>query len=189
VGLGVGTLAAYAQPGDSVRFYEINPEARRMAQTYFTYLNDCPAPHPVVMGDARLSLEREPPQDFDLLVLDAFSGHAVPAHLLTREAMAIYRRHLKPDGVVVFNVTIQFLDLQAVVQKLAEQSGLQSMLVRHDGNRDRKTFSSRWMLLTRDAGLHATIPAAQVVPPSAGEGFYLWTDSYTNILPIMRIRR
>jgi hypothetical protein len=186
VGLGVGTLTAYARPGDVLRFYEINPEARRMAETYFTYLRDCQAPHAIVMGDARLSLEREEPQQFDLLVMDAFTGHAVPVHLLTREAGQIYLRHLKPDGVLAFNITSQFLDFQPVLQKLGENFGLKSVIVRNDGDPDRLAMGSRWMLLSRDEALYQTIPAAQVVSPSPGHEISLWTDSYNDLFSILK---
>jgi spermidine synthase len=96
VGLGVGTIAALARPGDMLRFYEIDPDVLKIAQSSFTYLADAPAKIDVVLGDARLSLEREPPQQFDLLVLDAFSSDAIPIHLLTKEAFAIYRKHVNP---------------------------------------------------------------------------------------------
>src|SRR6185295_3385209 len=101
VGLGVGTIAAYGKSrGQTFRFYDINPDVPRLAERHFTYLKDCPARVEIVLGDARLSLEREAPQGFHVLALDAFSGHTVPAHLLTVEAMRIYKRHVREDGIV-----------------------------------------------------------------------------------------
>jgi len=105
VGLGAGTVAAYAQAGDYVRMYEINPEVKRLATTRFTYLSNCLGRVEVVLGDARLSLEREPPQEFDLLVLDAFSSDAIPVHLLTREAFGLYERHLRPGGMIAAHIS------------------------------------------------------------------------------------
>jgi hypothetical protein len=187
VGLGVGTLAAYAQPGDTFRFYEINPAVRGMAETHFTYLKDCHAPVEIVMGDARISLEREAPQGYDVLVLDAFSGHAIPAHLLTREAMAIYLRHLKPDGALLFHVTNEFLDLQAVVQKLGEEFGLESLLAQNTGDSERLTMGSRWMVLSRDTRVFSSIPAAQVLPNLAARSdIPLWTDSFNDLFRIIK---
>ena len=123
VGLGVGTIATYARPGDTLRFYEINPDVIRIAREHFSFLADCQGECDVVLGDARLSLEKESPQHFDLLVLDAFSGDAVPAHLLTREAFEIYRRHLQPDGMIAVHISNRYLDLRPVLAGLAEQFG------------------------------------------------------------------
>ena len=112
VGLGAGTLAAYAKmPGQRITFYEISPEVEKIARTYFTFLKDCAGKADVVLGDARLSLDRAEPQKFDVLVLDAFSGDAPPAHLLTREAFAIYQRHMSPDGIIAVHITNRYVDL------------------------------------------------------------------------------
>ena len=125
VGLGVGTIATYARPG--TRFPLLRTQsrrARRSAQKHFSFLADCQGRHEVVLGDARLSLEREEsPQNFDLLVLDAFSGDAVPAHLLTAEAFEIYQRHLQPDGIMAVHISNRYLDLSPVLAGLAEQFG------------------------------------------------------------------
>src|SRR5207248_4464004 len=100
VGLGGGTLAAYGRAGDTYRFYEIDPNVIRLAREHFTYLADCPATTDVILGDGRLSLEHEQPQNYDLIALDAFSGDIVPVHLLTAEAFDLYQRHLRPGGVI-----------------------------------------------------------------------------------------
>ena len=124
VGLGVGTIATYARPGDTIRFYEINADVKRIAGGHFQLLARLPWPaRHFVLGDARLSLEQESPQNFDVLVLDAFSGDAMPAHLLTREAFEIYRRHLEADGMMAVHISNRYLDLEPVVAGLAEQFG------------------------------------------------------------------
>lgn len=139
VGLGVGTLAAYARPGDTFRFYEINPEVIALSAGFsptFTYLRDSPAHVEVVPGDARLALEREPPRDFDVLAVDAFSSDAIPVHLLTREALLVYLRHLRgPNGVVAFHVSNRYLDLRPVVKGLAGRLDLRAALVVWPGGR------------------------------------------------------
>ncbi len=123
VGLGTGTLAAYGRAGDTLRFYDINPLVVQIARDRFKYLSDCPAHVDIVLGDARLSLAREPSQQFDILVIDAFSGDAIPVHLLTREAFRIYWRHLKPDGVLAVHISNRYLNLAPVVMLAAKESG------------------------------------------------------------------
>src|SRR5262249_17511391 len=135
VGLGAGTLAAYGEAGDSFRFYEINPLARQLATTFFTFLRDTPACTEIVMVDARLSLAAEPPKNFDVLAVDAFSGDAIPIHLLTREAFAIYLRHLKPDGILAIHTSNTYLNLEPVVQLLANDAGYPARWISNDDDR------------------------------------------------------
>src|SRR6185312_13981192 len=117
VGLGIGGFACYAHAGERWTYFEINPAVLRIAidPRLFTYLRDCPAHPAVVLGDARLSLERVPDRSFGLIVLDAFASDAIPTHLMTREALQLYLRKLRPGGLVVFHVSSQFLDLAPVV--------------------------------------------------------------------------
>ena len=186
VGLGVGTLATYARPGDLFRFYEINPEVLRMARQHFTYLADCRGTCEVVMGDARLSLEaEEPPQQFDLLVLDAFSGDAIPTHLLTREAFDVYRRHLAPGGVIAVHVSNNYLYLAPVVRRLAEHCGLETTHIWAEGDEDRLTDGSNWMLMTRNDNLLRACPSNR--PDAKGDDLRvpLWTDQYSNLFQIL----
>src|SRR5262249_4834876 len=133
VGLGVGTIAAFGKPGDTLVFYEINPEVVALSQgpaPTFTYLRESPADVAVVPGDARLSLEREPPREFDVRAVDAFSTAAIPVHLLPREALQVYLRPLRtPDGVVALHVSNRYLALKPVAQGLAARLGLQATLV------------------------------------------------------------
>ncbi len=198
VGLGAGTIAAYARKGDCYRFYEINPAVRRLADDdgddqYFTYLSDARqrgAEVEVEMGDARLSLEREPPsRQFDVLVLDAFSGDAIPAHLLTREAFAIYRQHLAPGGVIAAHITNSYLYLAPVVRGIAKDTGLDTTRVYMPFDEENNLYRNDWMLLTKDAGLLKAIPP---VPPPGKikDGFDvpLWTDHYNNLFSILKSR-
>src|SRR5205807_9355570 len=125
VGLGAGTLAAYGRTGDVFRFYDINSDVVELARSEFTFLKDSRAKVEVALGDARLSLEREPAQNFDVLALDAFSSDAIPVHLLTVEAFKTYLRHLKPDGVLAVHISNRYLDLVPVVQQAARHLSLE----------------------------------------------------------------
>ncbi|HWZ92770.1 MAG TPA: fused MFS/spermidine synthase, partial [Polyangiaceae bacterium] len=185
VGLGVGTIAAYAGAGQSIRFYEINEQVEELAEKYFSFLKDSLAETTVVLGDARLSLEREPPQNFHVFVLDAFSGDAVPAHLLTKEAFAIYLRHLRPGGVIAVNITNRHLNLYPVVAALAEEFHLQTVRVFTEPNGKELAYRADWMLLTKNAAFVAETKAAP--PPSAGKRSQplLWTDHYSNLFQIL----
>ena len=136
IGLGAGALAVYSRAGDLFRFYEIDPQVAAVAVAEFTFLRDSPAQTDIVLGDGRLSLEREPPQGYDVLAIDAFSGDSIPMHLITREAMAVYVRHLKPDGVIVFQATNRFVDIAPVVERLAAEFGMTAVLVSDSADSD-----------------------------------------------------
>ncbi|HJY75850.1 MAG TPA: fused MFS/spermidine synthase [Burkholderiales bacterium] len=127
IGLGAGVIAAWMKPGDKLTFYEISPRVVDIARSEFTYLADTPAKTELVMGDGRLSLEREPARGYDVLGIDAFSGDSIPMHLVTREAMALYVKHLKPDGVIVFQATNRYIDLLPVVKRLASEFGFEAV--------------------------------------------------------------
>jgi hypothetical protein len=196
LGLGVGTLAAYGQPGDRYRFYEINPIVADLANGrggYFTFLRDTPAAVQVVLGDARVSLERElaagSPQGFDVLVLDTFSSDAVPVHLITREAFGLYLGHLAPGGVIAAHITNRHLELTPVLWQIAQARGLQCVLLRvvvPGGTVD--AASSTWMLLTRD---QAAIAAPEILAKGDRLDAYsttigLWTDDYSNLFQVLK---
>src|SRR5262245_19730024 len=132
VGLGTGAIAAYGEAGDRFRFYEINPQVLTLAHTEFTYLSDSQANVSVALGDARLVLERESPQGYDALIVDAFSGDAIPIHLLTREAVQVYRKHLSPSGVLLFHISNRFVDLKPALARLAVEEGLDARFVYDD---------------------------------------------------------
>ena len=188
IGLGAGTLASYARPIDRYRIYDINPLVLKIAQTQFTFLRDCMAPHDVVMGDARLSLEREPSQQFDVLAVDAFSGDAIPVHLLTREAYKLYWRHLKPDGVLAVHVSNRYLMLGPVVAMAAVESGKTAKMVSFEAN-DRDSTEetdSDWVLVSSRPGFfdQPEIKVAHKIDPIPG--LRMWTDDYSNLYRILR---
>ena len=192
VGLGAGTLAAYAQAGDQVRFYEINPDVIRIAKTQFTYLKRSAGQVTVVSGDARLALESEASQAFDLLVLDAFNSDSIPVHLLTREAFQVYLRHLSTNGVLAINISNRSLDLNPVITSLARLFGLAAVVV-HDpeSNELEGVLPSTWILLSRDSEFANRPPireAATALGSSRTRDTLLWTDDYTSLFSIIRWR-
>lgn len=186
VGLGVGTLAAYGQPGDEFRFYEINGQVIDIAQTLFFYLRETKAQVSIVKGDGRLSLQRDTSAPFDVLALDAFSGDAIPVHLLTKEAGELYRRHLKPNGVIAFHVSNDFLDLAPVVQQLANSIGFRTVLVRsHSG--DDLILAADWVLVTNNPDiLNNEAVKLHSAPINRISGLRLWTDDYSNLFQILK---
>lgn len=185
VGLGAGTLATYGRPGDSLRFYEINPAVISLAKEYFTFLSDCEGRVSVVPGDARLVLDREADQQFDVLVLDAFSGDAIPVHLLTSEAMQIYRRHLKPGGVVAVHISNSYFDLEPVVRALGEEFALHARVQTCDLHADGGVaLDSVWMLLSHEAAVLETALGPTATPPASRT--VLWTDDHNNLLNVLR---
>ena len=189
VGLGAGTLAAYGQRGDRMRFYEINPLVRPIAENLFTYLRESGAQTSFAAGDARISLTREAPQKFDVLVVDAFSGDAIPVHLLTTQAMAVYRRQLAPGGILAFHVSNQYLDLTPEVAELARASGMQARVVDTPAQESRGEYRATWVLVTNNAGFLAQpqIAAfAREIP--AKPGLRVWTDDYSSLLPLLQWR-
>jgi len=190
VGLGVGTLAAYGRQGDYIRFYEINSEVTHLARTRFTYLANCPAEVEIIAGDARLSMEKEPDQGFDLLVLDAFNSDVVPVHLLTKEAFEIYLRHIKPNGIIAVHISSVYLELPKVVWKAADYFDLSAAMIEdNEDNEDNKAaYSSDWVLLARDKALLEPSPefTAATKRPDEVDSVDLWTDDYVNLFQIMR---
>jgi hypothetical protein len=194
LGLGVGVIASYGQRDDVFRFYEINPGVIQIAEGeggYFSFLADSQADVKIVSGDARVSLEREltteGSQDFDLLVLDVFSGDAVPLHLLTKEALKLYLRHLKPDGIVAVNVSNRHFDLALEVYRLADELNLGTALIEDVGD-GTQSYDSVWMLLSRGRGfLDLPDIAARSAPrPVIPANLPVWTDDYSSLLPLLR---
>jgi SAM-dependent methyltransferase len=186
-GLGTATLAAYSRAGDRYTFYEINPRMVQLARTQFTFLSDSPAQIDVITGDARLSLERQAPQGFDVLVADAFSGDSVPVHLLTREAFALYFRHLKPDGVLAVNITNRYIDLEPVVMAEADSLSMPAIEVINSQDEQRGISAARWILVTGDTAFldRPEIKKAGNLLPS-GMDFPLWTDEYSSVFRLLR---
>lgn len=187
VGLGVGTIAAYGQPGDTFRFYEINPQVIDAAQSLFFYLRETKARVEIVKGDARLSIERETVPRFDVLALDAFSGDAIPVHLLTKEAVALYLKHLKPNGVLAFHVSNDYLDLAPVVRELADGIGYQAVLARNHEDDDDLVLPADWVLVTNNASVLANAAVkVHAAPMATRNGLRAWTDNYSSLLPILK---
>ena len=185
IGLGVGTMAAYGRQNDRYRFYEINPAVIQLATNDFRYLTESPAEMTVVSGDARLSLEREKPQGFHLLVVDAFSGDSIPVHLLTREAFELYFRHLAPNGAIAVHITNKHLELAPVVKLLADSQGATSSIIHNTGDEDQGIYISSWVIVTKDKALAREI-AWLSSPVPRNERLRLWTDDYSNLLFILR---
>jgi spermidine synthase len=186
VGLGVGTIAAYGQPGDRIRFYEINPAVQPIARNLFTYLRDSAAQISIVEGDARSSLTREEPQKFDVLIIDAFSGDAIPLHLLTTEAEALYRRHLVSGGILAFHISNQHVDLEPEIALLAKAAGMTARRVSSPPNDKSGEFTSTWVLLTDNAGFFSLPEVAHASAPDENPRARLWTDDYSSLLPLLR---
>jgi spermidine synthase len=187
VGLGVGTLTAYARRGDHYRLYELNPAVPDLARRHFTYLADCAGDAQVVLGDARLSLEREPPQQFDVLAVDAFSSDSIPVHLMTQEALAVYLRHLRPGGVVVFHVSNRYLKLAPVVRQLAATAGLQAWQFIDAPPKSAHLSRSDWVAVTANTALLQAWRdqgAGQPVEPLPG--LRLWRDDQYDLLQVLK---
>jgi SAM-dependent methyltransferase len=195
IGLGAGTLAAYGKPGDVFRVYELNPAVVAIAQNQFTYLKDSKARIELVLGDARVSLEREiaqgafdkPERRFDILSVDAFSGDAIPVHLLTREAFASYARVITPDGVIAFHLSNQYLDLAPVVGQIARDAGFQAVLLADRPSASGWMSSSDWALLTRSTTfLQQPQITAYSTPIVPRPGLSVWTDQFSNLFQILK---
>ena len=186
IGLGTGTIATYGSTGDVYRFYDINPAVVKVAHRDFTYLDDSEARIETPLGDARLTLERDPPQHFDVLAIDAFSSDSIPVHLITFEALAVYRKHMKPGGIIAFHVTNRFLDLIPVVKKLADEHHMQAVLIADDGS-DSTASRSDWVLVADDASSFkppAIAEAAKAIEPR--NDWALWTDDFNNIVQVLK---
>ncbi len=187
IGLGAGTLAAYGAKGDTYRIYDINPAVIRIAHQYFTYLADSEATIETPLGDARLNLERESAQHFDVLAIDAFSSDAIPVHLITSEAIGIYLRHMKPDGVIAYHVTNRFLDLVPVVAALAKAHGLHAVWIADDGDAGELASRSDWVLVSASTKyLDLPAIAGHATPIVPHDDWRLWTDDFNNLLQVLK---
>jgi spermidine synthase len=188
VGLGTGTMATYGRAGDRIRFYDLNPLVVKFARQYFTFLSDSPAHVDVVLGDARLSLDQEHSQKFDMLVIDAFAGDAIPVHLLTRQAFDIYWRHLKPDGVLAVHISNQYLNLAPIVWLDANARRLPAWQVDNDTDDSICVAAASYVLVSKRPGffespLFAGRLKTIAIPPKMKP----WTDDFTSLWPILRI--
>jgi hypothetical protein len=197
IGLGTGSLATYANQGQEITFFEINPAIIRVAEDpdYFTYLSECVGTVRVVTGDARISLARELPERYGVIVVDAFSGDAIPVHLLTRQAIRLYLSKLAKGGVIAFHITNQFLDLEPVLGALAREEGLggRGRLDRLANfapeEKRRGKRASHWVLLARSQeDLGAIAGDIRWAPLRTREDVPAWTDDFSNILSVLTWR-
>ena len=188
IGLGAGVTAAYCRPGDFFRFYEINPLDLNIATTWFTFLKDCKADHQVLLGDARLTLEGEPSQQFDVLGVDAFSSDAIPVHLLTREAFELYFRHLNRGGILAVHVSNRYLALAPVAARNALDLGKAAIEVNDDGEDEDYLSESDWVLVAADRApfTDSLFHATGIKPAKPRPGLRPWTDDYSNLIQILK---
>jgi len=185
IGLGAGSLAVYGREGDVYRFYDIDPAVVGVARKWFTYVADSPARTEIVLGDARLSMEREAPQGYDVIAVDAFAGDAIPVHLITMEAVTQYLRHLKRDGVIAFHVSNRFLDLKPVLLAIAQAQGLEYANLFDSAESGGTT--SDWVLLTRNKAFILKPGIVEVTEPVAPRPDWgLWTDDYSNLRQVLK---
>jgi hypothetical protein len=186
VGLGTGTLAAYGRPGDYFRFYELNSMVLQLARTQFTYITQSPARVETVLGDARLSMEREARENFDVLAVDAFSSDSIPIHLLTKEAFQVYFGHLKPTGVLAVHVSNRYLNLFPVVRRSADAVHKLARSVDTEDEDARELFGSSWVLVSGDQHFFERPELRVATETEADPRVRLWTDNYSNLFRILK---
>jgi spermidine synthase len=191
VGLGTGTLAAYGKPGDLLRFYEINPAVVDAANEHFSFLADSVATIEIVLGDGRISLERELRQrgsrEYDVLVIDAFNSDAIPVHLLTLEALELYWSHLKPQGVLALHLTNNYLDLIPVAASLGSVLGKEVLYVTTPRSIG-VTSTTDWVLIAADSGAFSdrVTEDSQATDLTLPAPEHIWTDDYSDLLGALR---
>jgi SAM-dependent methyltransferase len=186
IGLGTGTIATYGRPGDYYRFYEINPLVPQIARSQFYFVPGCKAKLDIAMGDARLSLEREAPEHFDVLAVDAFSSDSIPVHLLTREAMELYFRHLQPDGILAVHISNRYLDLQPVLLGETRALGKVARVVDTEDDESVDVFGATWVLITSPATGFNSAEVAASFDLQSKRRVRLWTDDYSNLYQILK---
>ncbi len=193
LGLGVGTLAAYAQPGQTWTFYEIDPTVEKIARDprYFTFLQDAKAPYKVILGDGRLQLNQVPDRTYDLLIMDAFSSDSIPVHLVTKEAFQLYFRKLKTSGWLLVNISNRYIDLEPVLGAIAHNLGLVA-IHQQEGEispteKAMGKSASHWVILTSYSDNFGSLlqdPRWEAIAPTSDT--LIWTDDYSNILSALR---
>jgi len=186
LGLGAGTMAAFGREGDEIRFYEINPLVPKLATTEFTFVPDSKAKVTIVMGDARLSLEREAPNGFDILMMDAFSGDSIPVHLVTAEAFEQYFRHLKPDGIIVVHISNKFLDLEPVLARVAQKFSKPAVTIESEEDDSGNCFGTTFVLVANDPAIFRKPEFQGGHAPSFADKVAIWTDDYSNLFQILK---
>jgi hypothetical protein len=186
VGLGTGTVAAYGRLGDYYRYYEINPLVLNIARTQFYFLPDCKAKLDVAMGDARLSMEKESPQNLDVLAVDAFSSDSIPVHLLTKEAMELYFHHLQPDGILAVHISNRYLNLQPVLAGETAALGKIARVIDTEDDEDTDVFGATWVLITSPATGFQGEELSNTSELNPKVTVRLWTDDYSNLFKILK---
>ncbi len=191
IGLGTGTLAAYGETGGAVDFYEIDPQVVELAKTEFTYIADSRAQVHIHLGDARIVLERKEAQNYDILAVDAFSGDAIPIHLLTREAIKVFRRHLKPTGTLLIHITNRFVNLQPSLAKLALAEGLAARIIVDEPEDDDETsnlYGSDWIVMTQNEDFLDSYELKDSKTLETPQDGPAWTDDFNTILSSIRLK-
>jgi len=187
VGLGTGSMAGWARPDRHITFFDIDPQVPMIANGYFTFLRRCATDCNIVIGDGRLSIEKQPDGEFDVLMLDAFNSDSIPAHLVSREAVQMYLKKLKPDGLILFHVSNRYMDVEGLVSAVVLDAGLEG-LVRYDDDEEAPgKASSDYVVAARQAEdfgiLQDDMNWSDVEKP---EKIQPWTDDYSNMLTIVR---
>lgn len=191
VGLGVGTFAVYGRPGDSLTFYELDPKVKRIAEQFFTYLAKTKAKAQVLVGDGRMLLDASAPQNYDLMLIDAFNGDAIPCHLLTKQALTIYLKHMKYDGLLAFHTTNRYVDLAPVLGNLAKDLNLKASSIRY-------VNTVTYVVMSKDANQidqlvayakehQAAYPKVEIYPTPLKPSVGVWTDDFTNLVNVLKI--
>ena len=190
IGLGAGVTVSYCRPGDFYRVYEINPLALGIATSWFTFLKDCAGDHQVLLGDARLTLESQPSQQYDVLSIDAFTSDAIPVHLLTREAFAVYFRHLKPSGILAVHVSNRYLDLVPVVARNASDLGKKAIDVDWEDEEEDYLSTNDWVLVSGDPAVFkdGLFKSSSIKPAQVRRDLRPWTDDYSNLWQIVKLK-
>jgi len=187
IGLGVGTLSAFGRPGDVYRIYELNPEVIEFALQHFTFLSGSRAAIELSQGDARLALEREPAQRLDVLAVDAFSSDSIPVHLITRQAILGFARHVSPQCVIAYHISNRYLNLQPVVADLAQSIGRQAILIENEPAAEQPwLYRTDWVAITGNPALAERLISQGGQRMTVPAGFRGWTDDYNNLFSVLK---
>jgi hypothetical protein len=190
VGLGTGTIAVYGQEGDHFRFYEINREVQDLSGKYFTHLNETPAKTEVLIGDARITMENQIASGqtafLDVLAIDAFSSDAIPVHLLTAECAEVYRRLLKPSGVLAIHISNRFLALEPITRGMARHLGWQVLQIESDEDEMQGVFTTTWVLLTNNQEFLQLPRVLEGEEPWSNDQILTWTDDYSGLWKVLK---
>jgi SAM-dependent methyltransferase len=187
VGLGTGTMAAWGRPNRQMTFFDIDPQVVDIAQNFFTYLRRCDKSCNIVIGDGRLSLEKQPDAEFDVIMLDAFNSDSIPAHLVSREAVQLYLRKLKPDGLILFHVSNRYMDVESLASAVTLDAGLEGRVRYDDDEEARGKTSSDYVVAARHEEDFGELNEDENwTPVEKPEGIQAWTDDYSNMMAIVK---